>query len=60
MSTNHIFELYDINGKPVKTLPLSGNANQSLPLDDFAEGMYYYVVKGNNKVWHKDKLLIIR
>ena len=54
------FVLYDINGKPVKTLPLSGNANQNLPLDDFAEGMYYYVVKGNDKVWHKDKLLIIR
>ena len=54
------FMLYDINGKPVKTSILNGTENRALSIKELAEGMYYYVIKGNDKVWHKDKLLIIR
>lgn len=55
-------QLCNILGKPVFTTTLSGSGVYTLPLENFAEGLYYYTIvqTGNRQVLKEGKLLITK
>ncbi|HRI28001.1 MAG TPA: T9SS type A sorting domain-containing protein [Chitinophagales bacterium] len=55
-------QMYNILGKPIFTATISGAGIYTLPLENFAEGLYYYVIvqTDNHKVLKDGKLLIAK
>ena len=61
LDNDYEFELFDILGKKILSHKLCANFNnETVLLKDFAEGIYYYKIKSNNKIIRSEKLLIVK
>jgi len=59
--TNANFELYTMLGEKVMAYALNTNEQiSSISLQQLAAGVYYYIIKDNNQVIKKDKVIIIK